>query len=266
MKKVILIFILLQSIVRVHAVGYVDHVRGLDFGIVTYSDSSTGVTTITVPSSQSSPTTSGSGGHMTNATFPAGTGSRCLVYLDGFDAGSKQKLNARVNTSSATKTTQGCGTVTISDVNLWTTKPESAKGKTTATLAVGANLQLTNYTGTTTCTITGVLQGAVGWKLNSASSWSNTDVADIDFTFTIIGPTNLAHNPDSVLDFGTFCRTGQQQTLTVNPDGTVGSYNMVCAPTAVSADSFTFSNPTSVLFSVSFPASATLTNGTDTFG
>lgn len=256
MKRLISLITLLAIPCTVYADPHVSSIRQLEFGTVTYTDDNTGKQMITVPSSASVPTTSGNG-NMKNPTFPAGTLSRSLVYLDGFDSGSKQKLDAKVNNTSGTWTTSGCGTVSISSINLWTTKPESAKGKTTATLAVGASVQLTSFTGTGTCTISGTLTGALGWRIQNTGNYQD---ADFVFSLTVIGSTSLEHNTGAQLDFGTICTSTSAQTLIVTPDSTLSPSSTNVCPTSVTADSFTFSNPDSVSFSVTVPNSATLTN------
>lgn len=256
MKRIFCLLVLLTLSGASYADPHVDHIRAMDFGVVTYTADNTGVGMITVPNSANTPTTSGTG-HMKNPTFPAGTLSRSMVYLDGFDAGSRQNLEAKVNTTSGSYTTPGCGTVAISSISLWTTKPSSPKGSTTATLAVGASLQLTDFTGSGTCTISGTLTNVFGWRIKGASSYQS---ADFEFTFTIIGDSSLEHDTGAELDFGTICASSAQQTLTVTPAGAIGPSSTNACPTTVTADSFTFSNPDSVSFSVTLPSSATLTN------
>lgn len=122
-------------------------------------------------------------------------------------------------------------------------------------------------TPTSSCTISGAIEGVTLQYKNSNNqnqgTWQN---ANIMVSLDISVPNYLEHDTGAKLNFGSFCRSNQVQTLTITPAGTAGSSSVVCSVSNdISADSFTFtSSDLSTSFSVNLPTSPiTLTNGTD---
>lgn len=257
MKRVIALLAFLTVYSAAWADPYLDHVRGFDFGTVTYVEqSSQGKGSITIAYNSNTGTASGTG-HMGSPDLNT---LGALIYLVNFEQRSKT-INLKINnTGTINLTTSGCGTIAISNLlleNNSTTYSPKFTGKT-RTPRLGATLRLTDFQGTATCTISGTLSGIFGWKPSTASSYQNVDVP---VQIVVIPAISLVHDSQAMLNFGTLCASTSPQTLTVTPSGAAGSSTAVCPATAdISADSFTFNNPDPVAFSVTMPNSATLTN------
>lgn len=264
MKKIASAFVAIIVYTAVScAAPYVSNNTPILFGTVTYTTDNTGVRTITVVAHQTQNIgqISGSG----NMYSPDLNVKRAIITIDNLGTTAQKHIDLRINTTgTADVSSAGCGTVRISNLlleNASTTflNKSVSKSSNRYNSRPAGTVQLISVDSVSTCTISGVVPGAFGWKLHEDSTYNNEDIG---VSLTVIGATSLDHDSGAELNFGTFCRSGQEQSLTITSAGTAESATMVCPATGeISADSFTFHNPDPISFSVSFPASSSLTNG-----
>ena len=127
-------------------------------------------------------------------------------------------------------------------------------------------MRLLSFSGTTGCTISGVVNGPVQFR-NRGLIITYTNWTDVPVTVRVyIAPhMSLAHPNDAALNFGNICRSSTApQSITVRPDGTATSSNNVCPLTPTTADVFTATGNAGQSFNVKLPTSATLTSGSNT--
>ena len=232
----------------------------LDFGSVTYSIRRGVFSTLTLPAS-GSVTPSGQGNFL-NQTG----GSNGTVTVSGFSTwetliGYNVELETNNVTSAQTFNTS-CGSVTVQ--NFVTTDGTSATAKANrsgTSFPIGATLTLNSFTATGECTAqASVPSTPLRYKVGSLTgSWANIPV---QIRFHVTPYMSFSHDTDAALNFGSICAYRSAQTLTVTPAGGTTSSGLFCPVSAdVSADSFTFEDPTNAPFTVVVPASVTLSNG-----
>ena len=121
---------------------------------------------------------------------------------------------------------------------------------------------VTALAGKGTCTLTQTLAGWLSYAESGGKQGTTppdpSEYASVNFTFTITlitEGTSLEHDEGAALNFGTFCRSTQTQTLTVPPAGNAQKDSSMLCPLSmdVSADSFTFKSSQASTFSVNFP-------------
>ena len=274
MKKALTFFIFLAQTLFLQAATLTDPV--VDFGAITYTSSTPSTWTFTVTGGNSyTMSSSGSG-----ATWSGGSYSPLNVTNLEKYTGQSKYGHVRVNSQSPDSHTDSCGTIAITNIDV---KPSIHAGvhanfdKKNAKPPVLRNYEDGNIyfslTGTVTpsanntgtCTITKTYSNFVGFAEGSSSEpTSGYQYVNMTFSVTIVMPeiSTLSHDSGAYLDFGTLCYSGQAQTITVAPNGTITSSNVLCAPNAVSADSFTFHSTAVSTAAVSVPASSiTLSNG-----
>ncbi len=235
----------------------VTQVPEIDFGTVLFSLSGAGTKTIYV-TGNGAVSLSGSGGIVSQSGGAAGTAVFTKTLI------TELVLVLRVTNTSTTYSanTSGCGQATLSglEINggllnvtlniLGSTVQANAGGKLTLNSVVGSN-----------CVISGVASGAL--RYGTVVDLDPAGPVDVKFKVRIGGSVlTLNHDSQAALNFGTLCQNvSASQTLTVAPDGTASSQNLVCGPGAVTADSFTVNGLNQSSFSVTLPASVTLQNG-----
>ena len=264
MKKIALLSCLL-FITSIGFSGSVTQAPTIDFGSVGYMVNSSGFNTITMPVSGIA-TTSGSGALMGHTGGSAGSAT-----IGNFSTA--EKINGTItfqtdkSTSATTISTTGCGSVSISHfttTNNGTSTTASATSGDSASFPVGARLQLTSFTGTEECTISGTVTGPVQFKIKgwifTQTDWTNVPV---NITVRIIPHLSLAHDSNAALNFGEICTSNVQQTITVPASGAATAVNARCPLTATSADSFTVTGNTGQSFYVGLPASVTISRGSN---
>ena len=232
----------------------------IDFGSVGHVVGSSGFDVITIAASGSA-SSSGTGPLTGNVSGSAGTAT--IGDFNFIERLFSSTVNFETNrTTTATEiSTSGCGTVSISNFTT-TNGGTSASGtasNSSVSFPVGATLTLVSFEGTQPCTISGTVTGPVQFKVGSLGSWTDVPVA---VSIYIIPYLSLTHDADATLNFGSICRSSlTQQTITVRPDGTTTSTNILCPVTGASADSFTVTGNMGQSFGVSLPSSASISNG-----
>lgn len=231
----------------------------IQFGSISYGSSvSTGKNSVTV-SPSGSVSTAGSGGIVTQTGGSAGTVA--------FKSTSVLELLVNVRVASTTPqviTTPGCGSITVNNfvlagsLNLLTLTFLLGAAETT----VGATMTVNNITGYN-CTISGTVNGALAYSTLAGDTNPNTPL-NVNVSVNILPPPlTLKHDSGSALNFGTLCRGGVTQTLTVSPAGTASGTNLVCPARGYSADQFKVDGYNGGSFSVSSINSIQLTNASD---
>lgn len=268
MKKLILIFPLLLLITNSYGIT-VNTVPALDMGTAIYVTDNSGVATVGVDDYTTGVIVTTNGGPLGNLS---GSAETSLTFVDM----NPQVKNVYIEVYGATSgtVTGSCGTISVTGIAVGAYGATSKTYKaSTATLlsglANGLFLPMTaSFSGTPTesCTISGPIQGVQIRYANARNKnqivWQYTN---INASLNLILPNYVEHDNGAKLDFGTFCQSTQTQTLTVTPQGTVGSSNVACHNGSVSADSFTFHSAASSLpFSVNLPSGTiNISNGTD---
>lgn len=263
MRKIILVSCFLLTDIIAFS-GSVVQTPTIDFGSVGFLANSTSGFSIITQHASGTATTSGSGpltGHSGGSSGSAGIGN--FSWAERLSGTVTFQTNRNTNTTRVS--TDGCGSVLISDfttTNESTSTTASATSSSSVSFPVGAKLQLESFTGTQPCTISGTVSGPVQFRIKGLivvqTDW--TDVP-INVTVHITPHLSLSHDSGAALDFGEICRSRSQQTITVNPNGTGTSPNAFCQLTHTRADSFTVTGNTGQSFSVTLPASATISNG-----
>ena len=236
----------------------------IDFGSAGFLANSTGGFDIITQPASGTATTGGSGpltGHSGGSSGSAGIGN--FSWAERISGTITFQTNR--NTNASRISTNGCGSVLISNfttTNESTSTTASASSSSSVSFPVGAKLQLESFTGTQGCTISGTVSGPVQFRIKGLIV-TQTDWTDVPIGVTIrITPhLSLSHDSGAALDFGDICRSRSQQTITVNPNGTATSPNAFCPLTTTQADSFTVTGNTGQSFSVTLPASASISNG-----
>lgn len=271
MKKIALFFIFLMQAFFLRAATLTSPV--VDLGTLTYVASTPSAWTFTITGGNSY-TMSGNG---TGATWAGGLYSPFHV-TDLKKYGQAKYAHVRVDSQAPTPHEDpNCGTITVTNIQVkpgggvYGLFPKKSGNPTYITNYQDGNIYFSFAATVTalpnkgTCTVTKTYGNFVHFAEGSSNE-PTSDYQDCDITFsvTIVTPetATLSHDNDAHLNFGTLCRSGQAQTITVSPNGTVTSSNVLCSPNAVSADSFTFHSTAVSTAAVSLPASSiTLSNG-----
>ena len=271
MKKLISIFSLLLLVINAYTAVTISVEPALNMGTAIYVTDNSGKATVSITNYKTGAISTTNGGPLGSLTgtdaigakFSTGTGYKKYIYV---------YLTADQGSVSGS-----CGTINVTNmrINQGGLTPGQRYYKITGvdTLADLPNgLFITmdaSFSGTPTqsCTISGPITGVTFKYKNSQNANQGTyQDANINVSLDLVIPNYFEHDNGAKIDFGTFCRSNQTQTLTVTSAGTEGSSNYVCHSGSVSADSFTLSTASSsVSFSVTLPTSPiTLSNGVDT--
>lgn len=274
MKKLIVFLALVFGLLGgyIYAATLTDPV--VDLGTITYTSSTLGVWTFTVTGGNSS-TMSGSG---TGATWTGGVYTP-LHVADLQKYGTAKYAHVRVDLQSPDAyTDSNCGTLAITNIyvkppygGVYSSFPKKSGNPTYINGYQNGDIYF-SFTATVTplpdkgtCTITKTYPNFVHFAEGSSSEpTSGYQDSNITFSVTLVMPetTTFSHDEDAALNFGTICRFGQAQTLTITPAGTVGGPNVACPVSAdISSDSFTVSSASATSISVSLPSTVTLNNG-----
>lgn len=238
----------------------------IDFGSAGYvSGSSDGFKTITM--SAAGVGTTGDSGALTGYT--SGSAGSATIGDFGFLESLNGTITFQTNrtTTATTISTPGCGSVSVSNfttTNGATSATASASSSSSASFPVGAMITLQSFSGTSGCTISGTVTGPVqfrirGW-ITTYTDWTNVPVT---ISVYIAPHMSFSHDANATLDFGKICSSSTQQTITVAADGSTTTTNAYCPITGTSADSFTATGSVGQVFHPNFPASATISNGTN---
>lgn len=265
MKKLLFLFIFLLLSIQ----GWSDSsatTPTIDFGFIYYCPDGSGNNTITIDPDNGQATPGGSGDIVDQSGGAAGS---TTVSKSGFlDWLQYAYLYTK---KSASATVDGCGgTVTITNA-VTKNDAESANAgalATSATFPVGADLIVNSFSGLTKsdepCEISGTVSGLLAYSAGS-SSFVNATPLNLNITAKVVPVAKIAHNETSALNFGSICFSADQsQTITVSYTGAVTSASVTCPTTSdITADVFNVVGPTGLIYNVTLPASATLTNGVD---
>ena len=268
MKKIVLFFILLTSVIHLNAATLTDAV--VDLGTILYTTATPSAWTFTVTGGTSSNTTySGTGANYTAGSYTAFNATDLEKYT-----GSSKYAHVRLDTQTPDSYDDpNCGTLTITNLEAKlgygvyanfakkNSKPPVINGYPDG-IFFPFHASVVPYAGKGTCTITKTY--AIGhFAEGSSNEPPSSAYAPFNITFSvtlITQATEFSHDANAKLDFGTLCTSSQQQTLTVSPTGQ--ATGPVCGSgTNISADSFTFRSSSANSVSVTLPASATLSNG-----
>lgn len=257
----------------VHAATLTDPVVNL--GTITYTSSTPGTRTFNIttggsPTGKTYSASSSGDGTVTESVSYTG-----LVATNLKKYGQAKYAHIRLLEQNPTPPPDDCGTLTITNLQVKTGYPDHASfgksGGNPSTISGYTNGIFFPFVATVTptpnkgnCTITqtySIFRFAEGGAAEPADS--EYQPFSITFSITLITPVSaFEHDTGASLDFGTFCKSSQTQTLTVTTAGAAGSHSTLCSPTNVSADSFTVTLPTSTNFSVSLPSQAVdISNG-----
>lgn len=236
----------------------------IDFGSASFvAGSSSGFKVITMAADGS--TSTSTSGELT--AYISGTAGSAQITPGTLERifGSTITFQTDRNTSATTITTAGCGSVSISNFRTTgnSTSATARSSSDPSSFPVGATLTLTSFTGNS-CTISGTVTGPVQFKIGT--SWmGGTDWTDVPVNITIFiqRRMSLEHDTSAALNFGTICTSNAQQTITVAADGSTSSTNARCPLTGTSADSFTVTGGSGQSFSITLPATATISNGSN---
>ncbi len=279
MKK-ILGFLLILFIAgnNLHAANVTSPV--VDLGTITYTSSTPGVHTFTVtatgsPLGRSYGIANAGDGNVTKGTYTSFNATNLAVF------GQAKFIHIRLSQQDPVPVaySQDCGTLAITDLQVKTGYPEHssfAKSGTSLSprdypqgLYFPFTATVTPLAGKGACTLTqtySIFSMSEGKTAKEDSLIYDYIPFSITFSVTIVTPRDaLEHNTNAALNFGTFCKsTTQNQSLSVNADGSVGAHSMVCDPTpaTISADSFTVNLSSAPSYSVNLPATASL-NGSN---
>lgn len=245
----------------------------INFGTATYKSGGKGLITITVKTNPNSAintvTTSGSG-YIYNWQ---GNYEEIPVQFSGMNKKTNKYLYFRLQGTDYEISTPGCGKIELSNVGLDNYgnqyKRYNIKNATSLTQAengifLGAEMTLTQFTGTGTCTIFGQIPFEYEETPGTASHYIT---AYMNVSFTIQTSVSFTHDTGAALNFGTFCASNSTtQTFTVPPTGTPSQDPSMVCPLSndVSADSFTINSDNAMNFSVTLPGTASLTSNGNT--
>ena len=260
MKKLILKFLLLFLIINSYAANMPTS-PSLNMGTAIYVTDNSGVANVSITNYQGNVTTSGAG-PLGSLTGYAATGA---VFTNI----SRKRIDIEIQGGNSGTVQGSCGTINVSNISI--------NGGTTASFSKNDIKDLSNgisfsmvasFSGipTQSCTISGPINGVTFRYKDTNNGNQGTWVPNNNITVSLnlLLPNRFEHDNGAKIDFGTFCRSNQTQTLTVTSAGTEGSSSVACHSGTVSADSFTLNTAaSSVSFSVTLPTSATLSNGVD---
>jgi hypothetical protein len=257
MRKFLLFVCLLMTATLVHAASAT--APTIDFGTVYYCPDNAGTQTVVVPDSGTI-TTSGTGGG--------------IVSQSGGAAGTTQIQKSGIieffqssyfyTKKSETRNTSGCGgSVTLSNTTTEGGAEEASAGIFSGSnFNVGAHLTINSFNSSTSCTLTDTFSGILSFRVGSSGS---ATALNLSYRVTIIPAAKLSHHNGSALNFGTLCRSSNQQTITIAPNGTISSSSVSCPVTGdVSADVFDVVAPTGFAYNISVDSSTTLSSGSNT--
>lgn len=254
------LFLLVCWLGCIHAFGLqITTYPTIRFGSISYGPSvSTGKNSVTV-SPAGVVSTAGSGKIVTQTGGSAGKAAFKSTEL------LELLVNVRVVvTSPQVITTPGCGSITVNNfllagsLNLLTLNFLLGAAETT----VGATMTVNDITGYN-CTISGTVNGALAYSTLAGDTNPNTPL-NVNVSVNILPPPlTLKHDGGAALNFGTLCRGGVTQTLTVAADGTAAGTNLVCPAQGYAADQFKVDGYSGASFSVSSINSIQLTNAAD---
>ncbi len=243
----------------------------IDLGTVTYTSSTPGTCSFTISGGDVWGIASATGecAAVTGTSYTAFNATNMKNY------GTAKFVHIRLDDQNPLPHTDTCGTLTITNLQVkqgyadYFNFPKKSGNPTSirdyengvffpfvATIEPGANQG--RCTITQTYNIFRFAEGNASEPTSSAYS-----PFSITFSITLVTPGNsLEHDENAALNFGTFCKATQTQSLTILPNGNVGTSSMVCPASAdISADSFTFNSAQATSFSVSVPsAPVSLTN------
>ncbi len=230
----------------------------IDFGTIYYCPDSSGAQTVAI-SDTSTVTTKGSGGGITNQEggVAGNTQIKKSGIIEYFQSSTFYTKKAETRPKSA------CGgSVTLSNTTTENGSEEATAGAFSGSnFNVGADLTVNSFNSANSCTVTDTVSGILSFKVGSGSATP----LDLKYTATIVPVAKVAHHDGSALNFGTFCRSSAQQTLTLSPSGTVTSSNVRCPVSAdISADEFDVVGVSGFQYNIEMDSSTTLTNGSNT--
>ena len=243
----------------VHSFAYdVTNTPTLDFGSVSYLYGETSGFNGIVATDGSGVSTTGSG-----ALYNHSGGAVGSIVLGNFSFLQGLQPGVEMAAGPFEVTTSGCGTVTITDIT--TTDGETSADKlrnfaSTVTFPLGGTLTFNSITATAPCYIQGSVSNAFKHRPSLIGSWTN---ASIQVKVYVIPHMTLEHETSAALDFGTICSADHQQTLTVAPDGSTSSSNLICPIENTRPDSFIVTGNIGQSFSVNLPNSITITSGSN---
>ncbi len=262
-------FILFTYLLFISSSGFAGSVTKpptIDFGSMGYIlDSTDGFNTVTI--SATGAVSTGETGPLTGLT--GGSAGTAIIgnfsWLESL-FGSTVTFQTNRSTVSTTITTAGCGSVVIDNFTT-TGGATSATGSArndSESFPLGAKLTLSSFSGSGGCTISGTVSGPVQFRVGNTALGTNWTNVPVDIIVRIEPRLSLRHDQNAALDFGNICRSSTQQTITVRADGTATPTNTLCPLTTTHADSFTVTGNTGQSFDVSLPATASISNGSDT--
>ncbi len=233
----------------------------IDFGTIYFCPDGSGFSTVAV-SDASSVTHTGSG-NITNQT--GGAAGTVEIEKNILELASE----ATVTTKKTSKTVSGCGgTVTIKNTTTTggATSASGGRWSLSASFNIGADLVVSSFsqiTGTDApCTLSGTISDLLTYKVGT---FGRDTALNVNITAQIVPVAKLSHADGQALDFGQICLSNQQQTVTISPAGTVTYTNLRCLDLGhTSADQFNIVAPTGLVYNVSVPNSADISNGIDT--
>jgi len=255
-RKLLLLCCVLATATFSHAA--TADVPTIDFGTIYYCPDGSGAQTVAM-SDTGTATTKGSGGGITKQE--GGAAGQTQIHKGWFEFLSSSTFYTK---KAETRTKNACGgSVTLSNTTTENGSEEAEAGILSGSnFNVGADLTVNSFNSATPCTVTDTLSGILSFQL----SWSSTATPlDLKYTAKIVPVAKVAHHDGSSLNFGTFCRSSSQQTLTLAPNGTVTSSSVRCPVSAdISADEFDVVGVSGFQYNIEMDSSTTLTNGSNT--
>lgn len=257
-RKLLLLCCVLSTATFSHAA--TADVPTIDFGTIYYCPDGSGAQTVAMPDTGTA-TTKGSGGGITKQE--GGAAGQTQIHKGWFEFLSSSTFYTK---KAETRTKNACGgSITLSNTT-------TENGNETATAGidifsgtyfnVGADLTVNSFNSATPCPVTDTVSGILSFKVGSGST---TTALNLTYTATIVPVAKVAHHDGSSLNFGTFCRSSSQQTLTLSPNGTVTSSSVRCPVSAdISADEFDVVGVSGFQYNIEMDSSTTLTNGSNT--
>ena len=257
-RKLLLLCCVLSTATFSHAA--TADVPTIDFGTIYYCPDGSGAQTVAM-SDTGTATTKGSGGGITKQE--GGAAGQTQIHKGFLELLSSSTFYTK---KAETRTKNACGgSITLSNTT-------TENGNETATAGidifsgtyfnVGADLTVNSFNSATPCTVTDTVSGILSFKVGSGPT---TTALNLTYTATIVPVAKVAHHDGSSLNFGTFCRSSSQQTLTLSPNGTVTSSSVRCPVSAdISADEFDVVGVSGFQYNIEMDSSTTLTNGSNT--
>ena len=257
-RKLLLLCCVLSTATFSHAA--TADVPTIDFGTIYYCPDGSGAQTVAM-SDTGTANTKGSGGGITNQE--GGAAGQTQIHKGFWELLSSSTFYTK---KAETRTKNACGgSVTLSNTT-------TENGNETATAGidifsgtyfnVGADLTVNSFNSATPCPVTDTVSGILSFKVGSGST---TTALNLTYTATIVPVAKVAHHDGSSLNFGTFCRSSSQQTLTLSPNGTVTASSVRCPVSAdISADEFDVVGVSGFQYNIEMDSSTTLTNGSNT--